>query len=59
MFFINQPDSCVSIGQPKAAGLIVPWVNERREGGIFPPLFLLCEREEIVDDIVAASFAIP
>jgi hypothetical protein len=34
-------------------------VNERRERGIFPPLFLLCERTGIVDDIVAASFAIP
>jgi hypothetical protein len=24
----------------------------------FPPLFLLCEREEIVDGMLAASFAI-
>jgi len=55
---INQPDSCVSIGQPKAAGLIVPWINERRgERESSRRLVLLCEREEIVDDIMAESLA--
>jgi hypothetical protein len=38
--------------------LIVPWINERRGRGHLPAAFLLCEREEIVNNIVAASFAV-
>jgi hypothetical protein len=61
---IRQPD-CVfsSINQipalhrrAKALGWLCLGLTSGR--GHLPPLFLLCERAEIVDDIMAASFAI-